>query len=43
LIAAPGEIFSSNPFFTNYLRINAGWKLSADRAKALSCLKEAFA
>jgi DNA-binding transcriptional MocR family regulator len=37
-IAAPGELFSSNPFFRNYIRINAGWKLDAKRAKALACL-----
>jgi len=40
LIAAPGELFSSNPFFKNYLRINAGWKLTTERAQALSCLRK---
>ena len=37
-IAAPGELFSSNPFFRNYIRVNAGWKLDAEREKSLSWL-----
>lgn len=35
LVAAPGELFSGNPFFRNYIRINAGWALSPEREGAL--------
>lgn len=42
LIAAPGELFSANPFFSNYLRINAGWELGAERREALAALGDAI-
>lgn len=38
LVAAPGELFSANPFFRNCLRINAGRALTAERAAALARL-----
>ncbi len=39
-IAAPGELFSQNPYFRNYIRINAGWKPDARRIRILSCLRD---
>lgn len=42
LVAAPGELFSANPFFANYLRINAGWELTEERKEALSALGESL-
>ncbi len=35
LVAAPGELFSANPFFRNCLRLNAGMELTPRRAEAL--------
>ena len=40
LIIAPGAIFSSSSFFNNYIRINTGFKLTEERAGALSILKD---
>ena len=40
LIAAPGPLFSSRTFFNNYIRLNAGSKLTKKRSEALAVLGE---
>ncbi len=35
LVATPGELFSANPHFRSYLRVNAGWELTPERADGL--------
>lgn len=40
LIAAPGDLFSASRFFRNYIRLNAGVKLTKERSEALSILGE---
>ena len=40
LIAAPGELFSSSNYFNHFLRINAGEKLTQERADKLALLGE---
>ena len=40
LIAAPGALFSASGYFDNYIRLNAGFKLTARRREALGILGE---
>jgi DNA-binding transcriptional MocR family regulator len=35
ILAAPGELFSANPFFRGHLRINFGWRLTERRRAEL--------
>ena len=41
LICAPGDLFSASRRFNNYIRLNAGRKLTRERSEALGVLKEA--
>ena len=40
LIIAPGALFSASCFFDNYIRLNAGERLTAERSRALGILGE---
>ncbi len=40
LVATPGELFSANPHFKSYLRVNAGWALTPERAEGIRRLAQ---
>jgi DNA-binding transcriptional MocR family regulator len=42
VVAAPGELFSANPFFRSCLRINAGRRLTPERSSALAALADSI-